>query len=514
MAMRQEWASKADLLAGGRKVTALTYSRASSDQKAQGKSVGDQDDLSEADVKSNRWSLKEAHRFRDNDRSASRYARKKREDFPKLVELIKSGVGDVLVMFELARGQRDLAVYVELRDLCVSVGLNYWLLGGRLYDLRDRVDRMILGNLAVQNEDLSEYIRENVQRGINLSAAAGRPSGTTPYGYVRQYNQRTKALVGQYPDIELLHATAEDGQVTEYSRSGNVREIYRLIDQGKPLGAVAKEFNRRGVPSPGGTIWRQTTVRAVALNPAYAGKRVLRGKIAGDGIWEPLVDSEIFWAVSERLTDPKRKTMRPGRSKWLCSYWVTCAKCGGTYEAKAQMKSKAEPDVRYLKYICRDRQCSSVAVKTLDEYVQSAAIAYLSRKDVARRLRASTEAGNEAAASARAEISRLKSELESWTRQAEELQVSATAFARVEKRLSAAIAGAELAAKSAGVPESLRKLIGPDAAQHWADLGDDIAAKRDALKRIMTVTVAPAGVPRLPLQERVTFGGPIAGQPL
>lgn len=514
--LRRVWAGKEELLAGGALVIALEYSRASSDPKGHAKSCGDQRKLNIAEASVRSWTLRDEHLFKDNDRSASRYARKEREEFPKLVELIKSGVGDVLIMFELARGQRDLAVYVELRDLCIAVGLNFWLLGGRLYDLRDRYDRQSLNNQAMQAEDLSEGISENVQRGINGAAAEGRPAGITPYGYVREYDKRTKALLGQYPDNEVLEATAADGVVTQYSRAGVIRDIYRLVAKGKTLKAVATELNRRGVPSPGGKTWRSTTVRAQVLNPAYAAKRVLRGAIATDGIWEPLVDDEVFWAVAERLSDPERRTRKPGKSKWLLSYWVTCGECGGEFEVKAPKKSKDEPNVRYFKYICRDGACSSVAVKALEEYVHSAAVAYLSRDDVAELLRATTAAGNEAAARARAEVSRLNAELESWRRLADTKQVAAVSFARAEKPLLAAIAEAEAASGSAGVPESLRDLIGPDAPQKWAALRDanDIVAMRDVLKRIMTISVAPAGRRRVPLDQRVSFGGPIAGQPL
>lgn len=512
---RREWSSKEELLAGGSSVVALEYSRASQDKKGQAKSVGDQRKLNLAEAARRSWTLRDEHLFMDNDRSASRYSRKEREQFPLLLETIRSGVGDVLIMFELARGQRDMAVYVRLRELCLSVGLNYWLLGGRLFDLRDRYDRQSLNNQAAQAEDLSDAISENVQRGINGAAEAGRPTGNTPYGYVRKYDEHTRALLGQYADETLRTATAADGTVTEYSRAGVVRELFRMIDQGTSLKATIDEFNRRGVPSPSGAAWRHNSVRKMAMNPAYVAKRVLRREIVADGIWEPLVDAEIFWAVNERLSDVKRTTTRPGKSKWLASYWVTCGKCGAPFGVDSDPKSKEEREIRVnFKYICNNKKCSSVMMAALDEFIQSAAIAFLSLEDTARRLQAATAAGNEAAAAARAEISRLKTELEAWTRQAEEGQVSVTAFARVEKRLSERIAEAEQAAKSVGVPESLRGLVGPDAAVKWAGLGDDVAAKRDALKRIMTVAVDPAGKSRRPLKERVRFGGPIAGEAL
>ena len=61
-----------------------------------------------------------------------------------MIEQIRAGKGDVLVVWEISRKERDLAVYVKIRDMCHEVGLYLWLLGGVLYDLRDKNDRMML----------------------------------------------------------------------------------------------------------------------------------------------------------------------------------------------------------------------------------------------------------------------------------------------------------------------------------------------------------------------------------
>jgi site-specific DNA recombinase len=180
VAFRRSWGSKAELLAGGSAVEALTYQRASADKKQQSKSVGDQERLNRAEVEGHGWRL--GGSYTDNDRSASRHARKGRPDFERLMEEITAGRGDVLVLREIARGQRDLAVYVHIRDLCLQVGLRYWLVGGMLYDLTDRNDRMALGMQAVQAEFQADYIRDNVLRGIVGAAEAGKPHGQVRYG--------------------------------------------------------------------------------------------------------------------------------------------------------------------------------------------------------------------------------------------------------------------------------------------------------------------------------------------
>jgi DNA invertase Pin-like site-specific DNA recombinase len=219
--------SKAALLAGGADVRAGRYQRASQDKKEQGKSVGDQGKLNVAEINRNGWT--DAGSFTDNDLSASRHAKKERPDFERLMDAIRAGKFDVLVVWEISRNQRDLAVYVEIRDLCTEVGLYFWLVGGVLYDLRDKNDRMMLGFQAVQAEWLADSIRDNVLRGIVGAAEAGRPHGKVTYGYRRIYNSRTRAFERQEADTEIRTATAPDGTVCEYSHAGVVREIFDKV---------------------------------------------------------------------------------------------------------------------------------------------------------------------------------------------------------------------------------------------------------------------------------------------
>jgi DNA invertase Pin-like site-specific DNA recombinase len=245
---RRGFADKAALLAGGSAVAALTYERASADKKKQSKSVTDQRRLNHAEVAGHGWRLAES--FMDNDRSASRHAKKARPDFERLIEAIESGRGDVLVMWEMARGQRDLAVYVQIRDLCIRAGLFFWSLGGAIYDLRARVDRMSLSFQAVQSEDQAEYIRDNVLRGVEGAALSGRPPGALAYGYSRLYDQKTRALLTQTPDLEPREATAEDGTVSEYTPADVVVEIFTRISKAHSLTSIARDLNRRGIASP------------------------------------------------------------------------------------------------------------------------------------------------------------------------------------------------------------------------------------------------------------------------
>ncbi len=477
---------KAALLAGGLEVRALRYQRASQDKKEQGKSVGDQGVLNIKEIGSRGW--KDAQSFTDNNRSASRHAVKEREEFVKLIEAIESGQGDVLVIWEVSRNQRDLAVYVQIRDTCIRVGLNFWLVGGVLYDLRDKNDRMMLGFQAVQAEWLADSIRDNVLRGIVGAAEAGRPHGKVTYGYRRLYDSRTRAFLGQEADDEQRVAAAENGTPVEYSRAGVVREIFDKIGSGKPLITIENELNARGIPSPEGKAWRRGVIRKMALNPAYIGKRVLRGEIVGDGVWAGLVTDEAYWAVVRLLSDPERTTTRPGRAVHLLSYIVRCAVCGGETSKQTAKKGAWTGDL----YSCLKRRCAAVPMDVLDEYVQRVVVAWLSREDIHEVLAAQT-ATDADLTHARAEAARLRADLEEWRTLAEAGEVTPISFARAEKGLLEAIAGHEKRAAQAGIPPVLRGRIGAEAVAAWAALGDEVAVKRDIIRLVADIQLRPAG---------------------
>jgi hypothetical protein len=104
-----------------------------------------------------------------------------------------------------------------------------------------------------------------------------------------------------------------------------VREIFDEVSGGTPLITIEKTLNERGIPSPEGKAWR-TIIRRIAMNPAFIGKRVFRGEVVGDGIWDGLVDEAVYWACVRLLEDrPGRPPGRDGPS--ICCPTSSCAGC-------------------------------------------------------------------------------------------------------------------------------------------------------------------------------------------
>ena len=156
----------------------------------------------EADIRETctreRWSVVEV--FTDNDRSASRYARKTRPSVcaARRAAVTRGGC-DVVAVWELSRLSRDLGTLVAFRDLCRNHAVR-WSVGGRTFDPGDDRDTLPLIVQACQAEGESAMTSKRVRRATTATAQAGRPHGRLTYGYRREYDPTTKAFLAQVID--------------------------------------------------------------------------------------------------------------------------------------------------------------------------------------------------------------------------------------------------------------------------------------------------------------------------
>src|SRR2546423_3040676 len=231
---------------------AVIYTRVSSDPRDNGRSVESQEAECRAYLDRQGWSLIKG--FEDNDRSASRYARKERPGYVQLKEFLTTGGADVLVMWEGSRAQRDLRDFLALRDLCAERGIGYSY-SGRLYDMNRTDDRFSTGLDALLAEREADVTRDRVLRGMRTSMAAGRPHGKLLYGYRREYADNGMYL----------------RQVPHEDRAAVVKEAGRRVAEGEACYSIAQEFNPRRIRAPRGGTWDQSQIRRRAYKPVDYG---------------------------------------------------------------------------------------------------------------------------------------------------------------------------------------------------------------------------------------------------
>jgi site-specific DNA recombinase len=460
------------------------YTRASDDDEGTETSVTAQGRYGE------RWAasqgITDITKYCDNDLSASPFATKPREDFERLLADIAAGKLDLLWFWTLNRQQRRLDVYVQLRDLCRAVGVG-WVIKKRVYDLNDPADLRALGNDAVNGEVFSLELSENVRLGTELAASQGKPHGPLTYGYRRIYDDR-----GRY--VEQLPAEPQ---------AAVVREIITRVSRGEPLIRLERDLTERGIPSPkGGTRWHRSVIRRIASNKAYIGIRVHEVGRSGEytetpHAWGGLVDEDVFWRAQAALSQPRRTNTKPGRAEHLLSYIVRC-ECGEPVSAKVDRKRvrKAQAAEGRRMYACI-RRCSGIGADELDDFVKAVVGGYLARDDVAAFF-AAARANDAAAGAARAEVARLRVDLEAWRQMAESGEADPVTAARTIKGLNAKIKEAEQRAEDAATSPALR--LG---AVDW----NDLAVARAFVAEVAEVTLHPAGKGRrhVPMDKRVTW---------
>lgn len=442
---------------------AAIYDRVSIDRR-QGRSVAEQSVENRAVCADNGWSIVAEHK--DNDRSASRHARRVRESWPLVLADIESGRVDVLVLWESSRGDRELESWARLLNTCRRLGLLIHITShDRTYDVRKPRDWKTLAEEGVSNAYASEETSLRIKRSKAAAAVAGRPAGKRPFGYRREYDPDTGELLRQVIDNDQAEV---------------IREAAQRVLAGETPYAVAQDFNARGIPTPrDGQKWDLTQVKRIVTLPVYAGKRVHRGEVVGGGQWPAILDELTYYACVSKLSDPLRRTQRDSAVTHLLS-GIATGPCGG--------RIRVQKNRGFLAYLCVEDFCVSRKEAWVDAYVEGAAIGFLSRDDALELLADGQIA--EDVKTAHVEAEKLRGEMKAHYRNSATGKLSPNGLVQMEALLLPQIKAAERRAKAAAVSPLIRKYARPDIAEFWDDL--PLSTRRDLIKSLMTVRILPA----------------------
>jgi site-specific DNA recombinase len=450
------------------------------------KSISDQIEIGAEVVGEQGWSL--AGKYRDAV-SASRYGAKTRGDWERLRTDIRSGKLDVVVLWESSRGTRDAEVWLgflrELRDAHCSLHVTSH---ERTYNLSNARDWKTLAQEGIESESEANLISLRARRGTERAARNGRPSaGVCPYGYRRLYDPNSGKLLGQEPDPETVPI---------------VVEIVRRVAKRESIHVIAADLNERGIVPPGkasrsahtSARWYRQRVRDIALNRVYLGERKHKGEWH-PASWAPIVDPETFALAARVLSAPGRSRFgpnsRPGKQKWLLTYYAECPRCGRT--------------MRHRKgsYTCAEG-CVSIKREPVDGLIEELAIERLSSPDLYAALEQAADAADTRLMEARGEAAALRQRLDEFRVKAFGGGLSVDTLALAEAELLPRIAAAEARAEATTIPADLAGWVGPaaDVKARWAVA--TVQARRAVLRAIgLRVEILPSGGKRLPVHERV-----------
>lgn len=426
------------------------------------------------------WSVREV--LIDNDLSASRYSKRKRPQYERLLALIESRqITGVLAWHpdRLHRQPTELERYIttaehyEVSTHTVQAG--QW----DLSTPAGRLNARTVGNFAAYE---SEHRSERVKAAAKQRAARGGWSGG-------------RRCYGWEPD----------GRTPRESEATELVSAAEQIAAGVPLRAIVADLNRRAVSTTTGrSPWSSKTLREAILAPRHAGYVTHRGEIQHgvDADWPAIVPPELWHKAHDILTDPARRTNHVGGTvKWLGSGIYICGVCGSANHMRARVTTDGRK-----RYRCGNRikgeptQHVGRDARLLDSLVERLVVARLSLPDVVDAL-GQRQNGVDVDA-LRVEMGQCHSRLSESTdmyasgainaTQLTTITASVTAqIKKIEDAMASGVSDSPLAVfASANDPE--RVWFGPGGPDGDRTGGLPLGVRRDILRRLCDVTVLPA----------------------
>ncbi|MGW9447067.1 recombinase family protein [Bacillus mobilis] len=334
-----------------RRLRVILYARVSKDIGKDERSVAQQLDIGRAIAAEEDWII--VGEYSDNDRSASRYATQQREDWPKVIDAIERGDADVLWVWEISRGTRDLDVWVAVRRVCREKSM-YVAINDDIWDTTKPSHMRHLNQLVLDAEYESEKTQTRVGRGIAANTARGGAHGPGGYGFKHLHDVSTGRFIRR---------------VVNESEAAIIREIAQRFLSGETLGTIAVDLNERRIPTSAGLVagepvlddegtpalnavtgepkvqtgWQYQLLVQILQRAALIGKREHGGRIVDVGGWDPVfdgtvvngvpVDEAAWWTIRDRLDSRPRdregkRADRDGAARHLLSGIALCGVCG------------------------------------------------------------------------------------------------------------------------------------------------------------------------------------------
>jgi DNA invertase Pin-like site-specific DNA recombinase len=275
--------------------------------------------------------------------SASRYSKRKRDDWPRMMAELRGGTfgADVLIMWESSRGSRKVGEWVELLDVAEEQSkLIFVTTHDRIYNPANPRDRRSMLEDAVDSEYESSKTSLRVTRDHLAAAEAGRPVGICPFGYQRVVDPITRELSQiEHPEqADQYRAAVADYLAGVRSLSQISRDIGRSV----------------------------SGVRNMLRHPLYCGVRTHKGK-EYPAAWPALITKQQHRQLVRML---ERGEVGPRKSParvYPYTGLLRCSECGAKLTSR---KPSATDSMR--RYVCPRPGCHKVATRAdeLDAWLE------------------------------------------------------------------------------------------------------------------------------------------------
>lgn len=324
-----------------RKLRVAAYARVSTDSEEQLLSLDTQKNHYETYIKA-RPDWEYAGLYYDEGITGTKLA--KRDGLLKLISDCEDRLIDYIIIKSISRFSRNTVDSIEIvRKLC-SMGI-YIFFEKENIDTGKMESELLLSILSSLAESESHSIAENSKWSIQKRFQNGTfKISYPPYGYE---NVDGKMLIDE-------------------EKAETVRWIFAEILVGKTPAIVAKELNRKGIPSKRGGRWEGHVINGMIKNEKYTGDVILQKTFTDDSFTrhvnrgeknrylvkdhhEAIISHEVFDAANAIIeANGREKGIQKGEPKYLNRYAfsgkIICSECGG--------KFKRVKLARYFGYSC------------------------------------------------------------------------------------------------------------------------------------------------------------------
>jgi site-specific DNA recombinase len=257
--------------------------------------------------------------YTDNGLSASRFATRPRDEYRYLLDDIKAGRLDAVIVWMEDRSHRQVTEVAEFVRTCRAAGMSRYASVGMEYDLSDPDQVTMLLSIARVSEIEVGRSSTRIKRKLKELADTGQyHGGPKPYGYEGPLKDEHGVVINR----------ARIGKAIVEEEATIVRETARQILSGKSLRSVVIGLNRRGIPAPRGALWTRRTLKVVLTHPRVAGLRQHQGTVVGDADWPAILDHETWERVRLVLLAPDRGRAHATGRSYLLTGFIYCGKCG------------------------------------------------------------------------------------------------------------------------------------------------------------------------------------------
>lgn len=276
--------------------------------------------------------------FKDNDRTASAYGDAAREDFEKLMALVRASDVDIILCVEVTRLFRKPLEAETLIDLVWTKRTSFHTVvttRGGYYDLRTSAGRKAVRDAVNAAAGESDNISDRVRVKKAAMARKGMPNGgRRPYGFE--------------PD-QITHRAQEVSMM---------REIAGRVIKGESTRHIFAELNDRGVPTAEGCKWTNNTMTGMLRRKRYAeygatgkGTRIHNG-LEYQAVWDAVYDTATWEKLQVALMARDHLAAQRGNArKYVLTGYVYCGKCGAKLGGTMQRDRPTQP--KKARYKCK-----------------------------------------------------------------------------------------------------------------------------------------------------------------